>query len=175
MMWARECGRADKALSDLLEPNVNELHAVKLSKTYLQSLLARFAQTDKPNMVMINRLGKNEGGTPAAIYAANVIDTVKVAIGKFRNLHNFGTHGVGNVELVLDLNQHNTDPEFMKLLQTARQQDGRFRAVNHIAQLDSAASRSLQLADMIAYSRMWIHNGEENAQGLSDNYGIHVL
>lgn len=27
MAWARECGKADKSLSDLLEPNANELHA----------------------------------------------------------------------------------------------------------------------------------------------------
>ena len=58
MAWARECGRADKSLSDLLEPNANELHAANLSREYLQSLLARFAQTDRPEgMILMNRLG----------------------------------------------------------------------------------------------------------------------
>lgn len=39
MAWARECGRADKSLSDLLEPNANELHAANLSREYLQRVL----------------------------------------------------------------------------------------------------------------------------------------
>jgi hypothetical protein len=54
MAWARECGRADKSLSDLLEPNANELHAANLSREYLQSLLARYAQTDRPEGMIVN-------------------------------------------------------------------------------------------------------------------------
>ena len=44
-----------------------------------------------------------------------------------------------------------------------------------MSQIDSAASRLLQLADVVAYSRMWIHKGEDNAKGLHENYGIQVL
>ena len=33
MAWARECGRANKSLSDLLEPNANELHTADLTLT----------------------------------------------------------------------------------------------------------------------------------------------
>lgn len=175
MAWARECGKADKSLSDLLEPNVNELHAVNLNKEYLQSLLARYAQTDRPEMVLMNRLGTAVDGTAPAIYAGNVVETVKVAIGQFRKLHNINNRGLGNVALILDQNHHNTDPECQRLLQAARGADGRFKAVNHISQIDSAASRLLQLADLVAYSRTWIHKGEENAKGLHDNYGIRVL
>ena len=159
MAWARECGKADKSLSDLLEPNVNELHAVNLKKEYLQSLLARYAQTDRPEMVLMNRLGTAIDGTAPAIYAGNVIETVKVAIGQFRKLHKINNRGLGNVALI----------------QVACDTDGRFQAVNHISQIDSAASRLLQLADLVAYSRTWIHKGEENAKGLYYNYGIRVL
>ncbi len=109
MAWARECGRADKSLSDLLEPNANELHAANLSREYLQSLLARFAQTDRPEgMILMNRLGTVTEGTAPAIYAGNVIETVKVAVGQFRKLNRIRGQGVGNVELILDLNHHNT-------------------------------------------------------------------
>lgn len=176
MAWARECGRADKSLSDLLEPTVNELHAGLLSKEYLQSLLARYAQTDRPGgMVMMNRLGTVSEGTRPAIYARNVIETVKVAIGQFGKLHKVRGRGVGNVELILDFNHHNTDAECQRLLAEARANDGRFKAVAHVTQIDSAASRLLQLADVVAYSRMWIHRGEENAKGIHENYGIQVL
>ena len=175
MAWSRQSGRADKALSDLLEPNANELHAVNLNKAYLQSLLARYAQTDKPQMVLMNRLGTATVGTPAAIYASNVIETVKVAIGLFRKLNGIGGKGVGNVDLILDQNHHNCDPECQQIIANARQNDGRFKAVNSVNQIDSAASRLLQLADVVAYSRMWIHRGEDNAKGLHENYGIQVL
>ena len=175
MVWARECGKADKSLSDLLEPNANELHAVNLNKAYLQSLLARYHQTDRPEMVLMNRLGTIVDGTAPEIYAGNVIETVKVAIGKFRKLHNINGKGLGNVELILDLNHHNTDPECERLLNAAQQNDGRFRAVNRISQIDSAVSRLLQVADLVAYSRMWISRGEDNARGIRENYGIHVM
>jgi Protein of unknown function (DUF3800) len=176
MAWARDCGRADKSLSDLLEPNVNELHAANLTKEYIQSLLARFAQTDRPQgMILMNRLGTMFDGTAPAIYAGNVIETVKVAVGQFRDLHGISGRGLGNVELILDLNQHNSNPEFQRLILDASKNDGRFRAVSHVSQIDSAASRLLQLADVVAYARMWIHRGEENAKGLHENYGIRVL
>jgi len=176
MAWARDCGRADKSLSDLLEPNVNELHAASLSKEYIQSLLARFAQTERPQgIILLNRLGTVSTGTAAAIYAGNVVETVKVAIGQFRELHNISGRGLGNVELILDLNHHNTDPECQRLISAARQNDGRFKAVNRVSQIDSAASRLLQLADVVAYARTWIHRGEENAKGLHESYGIRVL
>ena len=176
MAWARDCGRADKSLSDLLEPNANELHAANLSKEYLQSLLTRFSQTDRPQgIVMMNRLGTVTQGTPTAIYANNVIETVKVAVGQFRKLHQIGGRGIGNVELVLDRNHHNSDPECQRIIGYAADNDGRFKAVDAVVQIDSAASRLLQLADAVAYSRMWIHRGEENAKGLHEYLGIMVL
>ena len=176
MAWARECGRADKAFSDLLEANANELHAARVSKGYLQSLLGRYAQTERPKgMILLNRLGTVAQGSRSAIYAGNVIEIVKVAIGQFRSLHGIGGRGIGNVELILDRNHQNSDPECRALLEDASQNDGRFKAVASIVQIDAAASRLLQLADAIAYSRMWIHRGEENAKGLREKFGIQVL
>lgn len=176
MAWARECGRADKTLSDLLEPSANELHAANLSKEYLQSLLGRYAKTERPDgMILMNRLGRATEGAASLIYATNLIETVKVAVGQFRKLHGIRGKGVGNVELILDLNHHNTHPECQRLLSNARLHDGRFKAVNRISQIDSSASRLLQLADVVAYSRTWIRRGEENAKGLREKYGIRML
>lgn len=176
MAWARECGRADKALSDLLGPEAGELHAAAVRKEYLQSLLARFAQTGAAQgMILMNRMGTVTQGSPPAIYAGNVIETVKTAVGRFRSLHSLGARGVGNIELIMDRNHHNCDPECRRIIALAAESDGRFRAVDAAVQISSAASRLLQLADAVAYSRMWIHRGEENARGLRQNFGILVL
>ncbi|TJZ90588.1 hypothetical protein FA743_14400 [Paracoccus gahaiensis] len=176
MLWARDAGRADKSLSDLLEPNVNELHAAGLQHEYLQSLLARFAQTETPNgMVMLNRLGTSTVGTAPQIYANDVVEAVKIAAKQFRDENNIRDRNIGNVELILDRNEQNTHPDFMSAIATAQKRDGRFRAVTHATQIDSAASRMLQLADVVAYARMWIRRGEENAEGLRQNYKIRIV
>lgn len=176
MVWARDAGRADKALSDLLEPNVNELHAVNLRREYLQSLLARYAQTETPEgMVMLNRMCLPAVGTIPQVYASGVIETVKIAARQFRTENRIRDQNIGNVELILDRNGQNTHPEFMSAIAKAMEHDGRFRAVTHVSQIDSAASRLLQLADVIAYARTWIRRGDENAAGLRQNYKIRVL
>ncbi|WP_435170413.1 DUF3800 domain-containing protein [Falsirhodobacter sp. 1013] len=176
MLWARDCGRADKALSDLLEPNVNELHAQQLSNGYLQGLLGRYDQTDRPNgMVMLNRKATVTVGSRPQVYAINVIETVKTAMGQFREETGIRGRNLGNIELILDRNAQNTHEEFMTSIRAAMRDDGRFRAVEHVTQIDSAASRMLQLADIIAYARTWIRNSEQNARGLRDNYNIRVL
>jgi hypothetical protein len=176
MVWAKDAGRADKALSDLLEPNVNELHAVNLQQEYLQSLLARFAQTETPaGMVMLNKIGAPLVGSAPQIYAGSVIEAVKIAAKQFRDENNIRDQNIGNVELILDRNEQNTHPDFLATISRAKEHDGRFKAVTHVMQIDSAASRLLQLADVVAYARIWIHRGEENADGLRQNYKIRVL
>lgn len=175
MVWARESGKADKALSDLLEPNVNELHAVNLSKEYLESLLGRYAQTDRPEMILMNRMGSVVDGDAPTIYAKNVIETVKAATKQFQTHHNIRGRGIGNIQLIMDQNHHNSHPECQRLLNEALRNDGRFKAVNDICLIDSAASRLLQLSDLMAYSRTWIRNGEVNAKGLRNNFGIIVI
>ena|GEM_PF-2575805 len=56
----------------------------------------------------------------------------------------------------------------------SQQHDGRFRAVRRVARLDSAASRLLQLADVVAYSRKWVTNGTYNARPLRERFGIQM-
>ena len=175
MAWARDCGRADKLLSDLLEPTAKEIHASQLNSRYVQGLLARYSQVDTPEgMVMMNRLGTVTTGSRPEIYARNVIETVKTAVGQFRKANEL-RGVVGNVDLILDVNNHNGDPVFDTILGEARKNDGRFKAINRIDRIDSAASRLLQLSDMVAYSRTWMTGGEENAAGLHRTYGIRVL
>ncbi|MBB4276383.1 hypothetical protein [Rhizobium mongolense] len=56
ILWAHECGKADKAFSDLLPASVNEIHAANWSKPQLQGIMSRFAQTEMPNSIrMLNK------------------------------------------------------------------------------------------------------------------------
>ena len=82
---------------------------------------------------------------------------------------------VGNVEVIIDVNEQNSHPMFEKLITEARLNDGIFRAVTRVTPLDSAASRLLQLADVVAHARAWIDRGEDNAKKLRKAYKIEVL
>lgn len=81
---------------------------------------------------------------------------------------------IGNVDVILDVNHHNEHPAFESAIAHAQAHDGRFRAVNRVARLDSAASRLLQLADVVAYSRKWVINGGMSARTLRARFGIQM-
>ena len=171
---AREAGRLDKAFSDLLPADANEVHAVKMANGYLQGLLDRLrAGADLDRVVMINQHFQGRQGAPPVVYAQAVVETVKIGMKRFRSV--LGRDSVGNVDVITDVNQHNDHPDFDAEMERARKDDGRFRGVNRVVRLDSGASRLLQLADLVAYARRWIVDGEMNAQGLREKYGIDLL
>ena len=174
LVLARDAGQVDKRFYDLLEPNANEIHAYKLEEGYLQGLLQRFRQT-VPNdrVLLVNQKAALEVGPPELIYAQAVIQIVKSGLRRFKK-QVLNRETIGNVELILDRNNHNTGAQFDAELARAQGEDGRFRGVDHIARIDSAASRLLQLADCVAHARKWIVNGTENAAGLKDSFGIEL-
>lgn len=170
-VWAEDCGRADKAFSNVLPPSVNEVHASQWETGGLQRILAAHAQTTAPNsLLMINRLGGVTAGTRPEIYANALIETVKVGLKQFSELQ--GIPKIGNVDVITDVNGQNSHEHFDRVIAKSKESDGRFRAVNRVVRLDSAAARMLQLADVVAYSRTWIHKGEDNAKGLREKYRI---
>ncbi len=174
LVLARDAGRVDKTFTDLLKPNVNEVHAVRLGDGYLQGLLQRFWQAAPPRrVVLVNQKALIEAESPSAIYAQAVVQTVKAGLKHFKG-EVLGRETIGNVELIMDRNDHNTGPVFDAELARAQAEDGRFKGVEHVARIDSAASRLLQLADCVAYSRKWIANGEVNARGLRERFGIEL-
>jgi hypothetical protein len=151
-VWAHECGRADKAFSDVLPPSVNEVHASQWAIGGLQGILAAHAQTTAPNnLLMINRLVDFTGANRSEIYAYSLIETVKVGLKSFAVLQKI--QRIGNVDVIMDVNSQNSHESFNRIITKARESDGRFKAVNSVVRLDSAASRMLQLADVVAYSR----------------------
>lgn len=171
---ANEAGRLDKRFSDLLEPNANEIHAVNLSDGYLQGLLDRLAaDLALERVVMLNQKFSVQEGNPPVLYAQAVVETVKVGLKRFRSV--LGRDSVSNVDVITDVNQHNEHADFDAELERARRDDGRFRGVNRVIRLDSAASRLLQLADVVAYARKWIVAEEYNARGLRERFGIDLV
>lgn len=175
MVWARECGKVDKAFSDLLPPTVNEVHAVDWSNNRLQSLLGQFAQTEAPgSLIMLNKTIDVTGKSRSEIYARAVIETVKVGMKRFGKAQRI-RETLGNVEVITDANEQNGDAEFFRVIEDAQKHDGRFKGVTRVIPLDSSASRVLQLADVVAYSRSWVNKAEFNAKGLSEAYNIELL
>ena len=112
MVWARECGNVDKAFSDLLEPNVNEVHAVNLANNYLQSLLGQFAQTDAPaSLTVLNKTANVTVDTRPEVYVRALIETVKSGIKRFGQAQGI-RDTLGNVAVITDANEQNSHPFF---------------------------------------------------------------
>lgn len=174
LVHARDAGRLDKCFSDLLEPNANEIHAHALDDGYLQGLLQRFWQAvPQGRVVLINQKCPVRPGDGPVLYAQALVEAVKIGLKRFQ-ADVLNRHTIGNVEVITDANHHNSHPDFRAEMARSQAHDGRFKGVKHIAQIDSAASRLLQLADVVAYSRKWIVADELNAKGLRDRFGIQI-
>ena len=174
IVLARDAGRIDKCFSDLLEQNANEIHAVGLDDLYLQGLLQRFwSGAPRDRVVLINQQIASHGGPAAVQYAQAVIETVKIGLKRFQR-DVLRRETIGNVDVIIDANHHNQHAAFASAIEQARADDGRFRGVNQLTRLDSAASRLLQLADVVAYSRKWVVAKDLNAASLRDRFGIQM-
>lgn len=172
LVLARDAGRVDRRFTDLLEPNANEIHAVNLDDGYLQGLLARFrAVAPSDRLVMINQKFGVRVGSGPVIYAQAVVETVKIGLKRFQK-DVLGRETIGNVDVIVDHNHHNDHSDFRREIERSQTHDGRFKGVNRVVTLDSAASRLLQLADLAAYSRKWVDNGSYGAKALRDQFGI---
>jgi hypothetical protein len=175
IVLAKEASRFDKCFTDQLEPNANEIHASEMSDGYLQNLMLRFWEESRSErIVLINRKAGLADLPPPALYAHAVIEAVKIGLKRFQT-DVLCRERIGNVEVIIDANHHNGHELYEHTIAKAQAESGRFRAVTHVARIDSAASRLLQLADVVAYSRKWIRSPEMNAGYLHDRYGIQLI
>lgn len=174
IVLARDAGRVDRCFTGLLEANANEIHAADMDDGYLQGLLRRFWEEVPGNrLVLMNqKIGARQGAGPV-IYARAVVETVKIGLKRFQN-DVLGRDTIGNVEVITDQNHHNTHEEFWREIERSQAHDGRFKGVNRVVTIDSAASRLLQLADVVGYARKWVDEGAFNALALRDQFGIQL-
>lgn len=171
---AKHTGRLDKCFSDQLEENAHEIHAVKMDNEYLKDLMMRFWQSSpQDNIVLINRKVSIQHGSAPVLYAQGLIETVKVGLKSFKKKA-FNQEYINNVEVIIDSNHHNNHRDFEAEISEEKSKGSTFRAVNHVAKIDSAASRMLQLADIVAYSRKFINDKKLNAQQLNEQCGIQI-
>jgi hypothetical protein len=169
---ASDNGRLNKCFSDQLPDNANEVHAVNLSDEYLKNLMRDFYKNAPVNcFTLINRQVTAREGSAPFVYACGLIDAVKVSISTFRK-EILKTSSINNVEVIVDRSHFNTHQDFETEISKVRALDNKFKAVAHVAAIDSAASRMLQLADLAAYSRKFINNKSMSAQELYRLYGI---
>ncbi|WP_288959690.1 DUF3800 domain-containing protein [uncultured Sulfitobacter sp.] len=171
---ARHASVAESILSSFREHNAGELHANKMEGVVVRRLLRQFhVATKDRGLIFLNKASAHHHGTAAQIYAAAVIEIVKAAIRRYGKLNNI--HPIGNVELILDRNDTNKSEECTRILATAQREDKLFKAVEHIACVDSTAARFLQVADLVAYSRRWQEREEINGKRLEQECGIKLL
>jgi hypothetical protein len=174
LVLARDAGRIDRCFTGLLEANANEIHAADMDDGYLQGLLRRFrdrAPTDR--FVMVNqRVGTREGTGPV-VYAQAVVETVKIGLKRFQK-DVLKRETIGNVEVITDQNHHNDHDDFRREIARSQQHDGRFKGVKRVVTVDSAASRLLQLADVVGYARKWLDEGAFDARALREQFGIQL-
>jgi hypothetical protein len=174
LVLARDAGRADRCFTGLLEANANEIHAADLDDGYLQGLLRRFwdaAPADR--LVLINqKIGAREGAGPV-IYAQAMVETVKIGLRRFQR-DVLRRETIGNVEVITDQNHHNDHPDFRHEIEESQAHDGRFKGVKRVVTVDSAASRLLQLADVVGYARKWVDQEAFDARALREQFGIQM-
>lgn len=171
---ATDVSKIDKVFSDTLNKSAGEIHSVNLSDDYLKSLLLKLRQdVVSERLVLVNYKTSSHIGPPETLYAKGVIESVKVSIKIFRDTI-LKKRAINNVDLILDINNHNAHESFDKEINIAKENEGLFKAVNNVSKIDSAASRLLQIADMTAYSRKFILNENINAQQLRVHYGIQI-
>ncbi|HEX5777056.1 MAG TPA: DUF3800 domain-containing protein, partial [Caulobacteraceae bacterium] len=174
LVLARDAGRVDRCFTGLLEANANEIHAAAMDDGYLQGLLRRFWDTaPAERLVMVNqKIGLREGPGPV-LYAQAVVETVKIGLKRFQK-DVLGRETIGNVEVITDQNHQNDHEDFRREIERSQEHDGRFKGVKRVVTVDSAASRLLQLADVVGYARKWVDEGAYNAVALREQFGIQM-
>ena len=171
---ARDVSVAESLLLAQRPVGAGEIHATDVEGIVARRLLQELKDaTADRRMVLLNKRGAHHPGSQHEVYVAATVEIVKVAIKRFASLHRI--REIGNVELILDRNGINSSIECQLAFEKARRDDGRFRAVAHIAAVDSGAARFLQVADLVAYARRWCDQGEIDARRLRDACGVELL
>lgn len=169
---AKDAGRLDKCFSDQLETKAKEIHAAKMNDEYLKDLMKRFKQSvPQEHFILINRSVSIRQGAAPIIYAQGLVETVKVGLKLFKEEVLKSPH-INNVEVIIDINHHNSHRDFQNEISREQSKDRKFHPVKHVARIDSAASRMLQIADIVAYFRKLIINKDLNVEQLKRDYGI---
>lgn len=177
MAFAKDVSKIDKQFSDLMPAGFNEFHANKHENdfvfTAINSLRDNASETSLMMFSHFHRVN-SEITCRETIYASVLIEAVKASSKKFRTNHKLGSF-INNIEVYIDMSEHNTGPIFNKIIKEALNSDGIFRGVNRVVPIDSSISRLIQLADAVAYMRHLAMIREIKLQDLDKQLGITVF
>ena len=146
VIFGRDAGQADKALSDSLTDTAKEIHAAELRRRYVTNILEKFHVSPRrpASMIMMSRAARETGDTPSALYGRTLVEAVSTGLSIFRK--RIGLACIRNVHVLIDFHeQHSGSVDFWAIVRDAQRYPGHFRGVSHVAMIDSAASRLLQL------------------------------
>ncbi|WP_444463164.1 DUF3800 domain-containing protein [Rhodobacter capsulatus] len=176
-VFARDASKADKVFSDLLPAGFGEFHCHKLDAEFIRAILAGFAASPlaQPCLRFAYKSPISHVGCRQTIYANTLIEGVKTTSKHVRSVLLPRARGLNNVEVIVDANSQNLGKTFDEIVGKASREDGMFKGVKRTIQLDSAASRLLQIADGVAYCRRLVERGDFKAKLLSSEFGIKVI
>ena len=174
-LWSSECGKADKIFSDMLPQSINEVHSVLLEDQLCRSLLSRFYQSNRPgDMIFINKSCDDKNHCYRTAFANDVLATVKIGARRFEKLIQRGKN-LRNIDVIIDQSQTSLHQAFKSAIHNRCGQNPFFRGVNDVVSLDSSASRMLQLADLVAYSRCLSRKLHINNKQARHTFGVEYL
>jgi len=164
-----------------------ELRAATVGASNVSALLEAVAQDARhgpPALLAARGVCAPDGPlTPSdrrRLYRAALSETVKAAIAYYKRTVARRSI-INNVELIIDRNQYSGDPDlardFVAWSPQGRQPTvgGHAKAVEHVAAIDSNASRLLQLADLAASTLAWLAAREVTSRTLNDRFGVKRL
>ena len=122
-------------------------------------------------MVMMNRVSRESGSTPSAKYGHCLVETVSTGLKLFKK--NVGLPDIRNVRVLVDFReQHQSSKDLWCIVRNACRSHGHFMGVGHVTMVDSAASRLMQLAELVAASRNWASKMGIGVEHLEEQCGI---
>ncbi|EIE48597.1 hypothetical protein C357_23205 [Citreicella sp. 357] len=175
MAFASDVAKADKMFSDLLPRGFNEFHANTHGRTFVRGTIKTFSdQAAETSLRMYSHFKPDlrDEDCPQTSYARSLIEAVKAASKTFRRTHKAIGQQINNIDVLVDMSEHNTGPIFKGIVQDAMMTDGLFRGVNSVVAIDSSVSRMIQLADAIAYLRHLAIKGEISNKELDQELRI---
>ncbi|MEQ8602835.1 MAG: DUF3800 domain-containing protein [Marivibrio sp.] len=177
--------RLERRLSE--EGLRGELRAAAVGTRNVSALLEAVAHADGggPPALLAARGVAAPGGriTPSdrrRLYEDALAETGKAVVAHYKRTV-ARRPVINNVELIIDRNQYSGDPNLARDFGDRSRRSGgprvggHAKAIEHVAAIDSNASRLLQLADLAASTLAWLAAGEVTSRVLTERFGVKRL
>lgn len=154
--------KIDTHVTQRLPASAGEIHSSDWDKNALINVLKSLRTHQESNYVtMVNYNRRRNSKTNVETYSNTLIEAARTAINKFKlsyakELKKYHDDNSGffinNIEMIVDRCDYNETDEFKDIMKK-HLATGNGKSISHFEVIDSCASRMLQIADVVAYSR----------------------